>query len=292
MIFLFVVTAVTGLGLDAVDIAVQQIGKPYGWSKAGPYEFDCSGLVYYSFEQVGVSLPRIAVEQSTVGNPISIDDLTRGDLLFFGTNEDQPGSITHVGIYEAGGKMIDAMSLDGNSGIVRRDDITNSYWAPRLLFARRINPSDFQIYSQLSDNSGSIHLPPAIAYRTSVQIGQFTIPNDGKTRLIDDGRMQITARTTSQYQNCLDATSIYILITNTLDFTTSDWLVGVVIPTPPFVNNQYKTFTEKVYRQLTNFEYEPGRTYYVSLMSSCTGAESDVASDGAGKFFYGYITAK
>jgi cell wall-associated NlpC family hydrolase len=40
-----------------VQVARQQIGKPYYWGAAGPDRFDCSGLVSYCLRQIGVFGP-------------------------------------------------------------------------------------------------------------------------------------------------------------------------------------------------------------------------------------------
>ncbi|HMA46720.1 MAG TPA: NlpC/P60 family protein [Frankiaceae bacterium] len=49
--------APSGIGQRVVWLASQQAGKPYVWGAAGPYSFDCSGLVQYVFAQLGRSLP-------------------------------------------------------------------------------------------------------------------------------------------------------------------------------------------------------------------------------------------
>lgn len=126
--------ACSGYAADPVDFAVQQIGKPYESTPAavGPYVFDCSGLTKAAFEQVNIVLPHHAASQAQLGQPVSAP-FQRGDLLFFDSAA-QPGLVTHVGIVESGVTMINA---HGYYGVVRRDDITENYWATHFLFARR-----------------------------------------------------------------------------------------------------------------------------------------------------------
>lgn len=69
------------------------IGTPYKWGGNGPDSFDCSGFTSYVYSHFGVSLPRIASEQQTVGTEVSRDELQPGDLVFFGA------PAHHVGIY-------------------------------------------------------------------------------------------------------------------------------------------------------------------------------------------------
>lgn len=91
-----------------LDHARKQLGKPYKWGDEGPNSYDCSGLTWDSFRQVGKILPRIANTQYRDMPKIADrNKLIAGDLVFFGP----PGSwegIHHVGIYMGGGKMIQA----------------------------------------------------------------------------------------------------------------------------------------------------------------------------------------
>lgn len=87
----------------AVGIAQQYLGVPYVWGGASPSGFDCSGLVMYVYQQLGISLPHSAAAQYSAGTPIGYDEMAPGDLVFFGD-----GGISHVGIYIGGGSMIHA----------------------------------------------------------------------------------------------------------------------------------------------------------------------------------------
>lgn len=117
---------------DAVDFAGRLIGRPYVWGAEGPGEFDCSGLTQYVYREVGIELPRRAISQSRVGD--SARRLQRGDLLFFSTDT-RRSLVTHVGIYEGAGKMIEASK---SSGRVRRVSLDHDYFVERFMFARRI----------------------------------------------------------------------------------------------------------------------------------------------------------
>jgi len=120
---------------DAVDFAASLIGRPYVWGAEGPDAFDCSGLTQYVYQQFGIDLPRRAISQSQVGDATS--RLRRGDLLFFSTDS-RRSLVTHVGIYEGRGIMIDASKRNGQ---VRRDDLSDDFWSERFMFARRLGPS-------------------------------------------------------------------------------------------------------------------------------------------------------
>jgi cell wall-associated NlpC family hydrolase len=117
---------------DVVELAARMIGRPYVWGAEGPGSFDCSGLTHYVYGKTGIELPRRAIDQSRVGDVTR--RLQRGDLLFFASDQ-RRSLVTHVGIYEGDGIMIDASQRHGR---VRRDDLDEPFWAERFMFARRI----------------------------------------------------------------------------------------------------------------------------------------------------------
>ena len=102
-------------GEKVVEIARQQVGKPYVWGAAGPDSFDCSGLCLFAVRQtIGVTVPHNDESQYQwwQANPqiatvllrgvdvLSPADLRPGDLMF----KASPG---HEMIY-AGGTYIHA----------------------------------------------------------------------------------------------------------------------------------------------------------------------------------------
>ncbi len=111
----------------AIAYAYAQLGKPYQWGGAGPFSFDCSGLVMMAWGAAGVWFPHLAQDQYDMTQRIPLSQLAPGDLVFFGTLD----NVSHVGIYVGGGEMIDAPST-GN--VVRVESI---YWSD-LLGAGRV----------------------------------------------------------------------------------------------------------------------------------------------------------
>lgn len=76
--------------------ATGNIGTRYrsgGTTKAG---FDCSGLMYSTFGNFDIKLPRSSIEQSRIGTKVNTDEAQRGDLIFFRTNGRR--QINHVGM--------------------------------------------------------------------------------------------------------------------------------------------------------------------------------------------------
>lgn len=87
---------------NIIDITANQIGVPYLWGGTTPGGFDCSGLLYYSFGKVGISIPRTAKSQQKYCEKISFDELKPGDLVFWNN------PATHVALYIGEGKIIES----------------------------------------------------------------------------------------------------------------------------------------------------------------------------------------
>jgi murein DD-endopeptidase len=116
----------------AADNALAMLGKPYRHSGNTPAGFDCSGLVQYSYSKAGVKLPRATQSQRREGQLVSVNDLRRGDLVFF----DQEGKkSSHVGIYVGQGRFVHAPSTGGR---VRTDGLDAAFWRAHFVEARRL----------------------------------------------------------------------------------------------------------------------------------------------------------
>ena len=80
--------------------------------------FDCSGLVFYSHQQLGLTVPRTSRDQADEANEVKPAKLRRGDLVFFKIGSRR---VKHVGIYigdrrfvhaPGAGKPVSVSSLD------------------------------------------------------------------------------------------------------------------------------------------------------------------------------------
>ncbi|MFJ8199769.1 NlpC/P60 family protein [Streptomyces sp. NPDC096152] len=96
----------------AISYAQGKLGTPYLWGGNGTADqggrFDCSGLTKAAYENVGITLPRVANDQYNAGPHPERDELLPGDLVFFSDDLTNSRAIRHVGIYVGGGYMIDA----------------------------------------------------------------------------------------------------------------------------------------------------------------------------------------
>ncbi|MAC84391.1 MAG: glycoside hydrolase [Arcobacter sp.] len=106
-----------------ISLAKSKIGSPYVYAKTGPDSFDCSGFVYYVFNENNISLPRTSINQSKIGPKITRAEIKKGDLVFFDTN--LKGHVNHSGIYLGEGKFIHASS--GKANGVTISDIDGWY---------------------------------------------------------------------------------------------------------------------------------------------------------------------
>lgn len=107
-------------GNVAANWALTQIGKPYQWGAAGPDSYDCSGLSMDAWAKAGISLGHFTGWQWTAGPHVPLNQLQRGDLVFYATNPADPATIHHVGIYIGDNFMVDAPFTGAN---VRIDSI-------------------------------------------------------------------------------------------------------------------------------------------------------------------------
>jgi cell wall-associated NlpC family hydrolase len=115
-------------GSHVVSIAMSYLGTPYVWGGAAPGGFDCSGLVMYSFAQLGVALPHSSYAMWDYGSPVAENQLEPGDLVFF-------DDLGHVGLYIGGGEYVDAPYT---GAVVRVDSLTTGWAAANYVGARRI----------------------------------------------------------------------------------------------------------------------------------------------------------
>lgn len=65
-----------------VQIALTKVGTMYSWGAKGPNNFDCSGLVQWSWKQVGVNLGEDTYTQIKQGKPVAPEQVQAGDMVF------------------------------------------------------------------------------------------------------------------------------------------------------------------------------------------------------------------
>ncbi|PWU14136.1 MAG: hypothetical protein C5B49_13725 [Bdellovibrio sp.] len=121
----------SNLAAVAADRAEAQIGRPYKFAGSTPEGFDCSGLVYYSFNKTGFAVPRRVADQRLASIAIESSKVRKGDLLFF---NEEGKKASHVGIYLGKGRFVHAPSTGGR---VMTAKLNSVYWKKSLNEVRR-----------------------------------------------------------------------------------------------------------------------------------------------------------
>lgn len=122
-----------GASHKIVCTAYSQMGKRYRSGGASPQKgFDCSGLVWWSYGQHGIKVPRTTTDQAKAGRKVPKGSARPGDLVVFRTSHSPRG--LHTGIYAGDRKFIHSPS---SGKTVCMDDLAG-YWGKRLIAVRRI----------------------------------------------------------------------------------------------------------------------------------------------------------
>lgn len=90
------------LGAQVVAAARTRIGDPYVWGATGPNAFDCSGLVVWSYRQIGMTLPRTTYAMAADGQSVDRANLQLGDVILYYTDN------SHCALYSGNGNVIEA----------------------------------------------------------------------------------------------------------------------------------------------------------------------------------------
>ena len=118
------------------------LGVPYLWGGTSTKMLDCSGFTKTVYFLNGVDLLRNASHQWRQGTPVEpgkkLENLRKGDLLFFGRRNDGKPKVTHVGIYLENGLFIHSSGLVHISSLDPDSELRDEARIRGLLGARRI----------------------------------------------------------------------------------------------------------------------------------------------------------
>ena len=115
------------IGERAAKYALHAVGVPYRWGGTSMSGFDCSGLVYWAYRRLGVSVPHNSYALWSSGRRVARSRLEPGDVLVF-------SGLGHVGLYIGRGKMVHAPQSGRDVEIVT---LSRSRYGDRLVGARR-----------------------------------------------------------------------------------------------------------------------------------------------------------
>jgi cell wall-associated NlpC family hydrolase len=124
---------------NLINTALKYLGVKYRWGESSPSGFDCSGFTKYVFKEEGIDLARTSYSQCREGEKIEcIEDLKRGDLVFFG-GETSIRTVGHVGIVtEVDSAAHRFKFVHASRTGIKVDKSTDSYYRLRYIGARRI----------------------------------------------------------------------------------------------------------------------------------------------------------
>ncbi|HVT37396.1 MAG TPA: C40 family peptidase [Nevskiaceae bacterium] len=117
---------------QVVETALAQLGRPYRYGGTDPDSgFDCSGLVWYSYAQAGMKVPRSTRELMSAGTEIRLADAAPGDLLFYRFSDKEPSNL-HVVLYVGDGRAVHAPTTTHD---VRLAEIGKPEWQRNFVTA-------------------------------------------------------------------------------------------------------------------------------------------------------------
>ncbi|WP_080875131.1 NlpC/P60 family protein [Oceanobacillus timonensis] len=126
-------------GQAIADAAESALGIPYQFGaytpgESNPSALDSSGLINYTFDQVGIDVSRTHSEM-WANDGVQVDSPSVGDVVFFEGTYDTAGA-SHSGIYIGNNQMIHASS---GSGAMVVADMSVDYWQQHYLGAKSFN---------------------------------------------------------------------------------------------------------------------------------------------------------
>jgi len=118
-----------------VSNALNFKGTKYQYGGSTSAGMDCSGLIFTSFNQANINLPRTSFEQSKKGVRIAISEVKKGDLLFFKTSS--KNRISHVGlVINAMPNNIEFIHSSSSKGVIITS-LNETYWSKAFSVAKR-----------------------------------------------------------------------------------------------------------------------------------------------------------
>ena len=129
---------ITESKLDSIiQFGLQQIGTKYVYAGTSPSGFDCSGLMYYIFKKYHVKVSRASRSLTSLGEEISLNEIKKGDFLFFKGRSISSSRVGHVSICIEVTKDSFKMLHATDRGVVVDTFKEISYYQKRFLFAKR-----------------------------------------------------------------------------------------------------------------------------------------------------------
>ncbi len=115
------------LRTNIIETAFKYEGVRYRTGGTSEKGMDCSGLVYRCYTNYGISLPRTSFDMSTHVDDVPLQEVKKGDLIFFKTNR-RKNRINHVGlVIEVNGNEIKFIHASIKKGVTVSSTFDNYY---------------------------------------------------------------------------------------------------------------------------------------------------------------------
>lgn len=112
-------------------------GTRYKFGGTDKRGMDCSGLVYVSFKEEKIVLPRVSRDMARKGVRIKLNETEEGDLVFFQTNKNR-NVINHVGLVLENKKGVIKFIHSTTSRGVIISSMEERYWKNAFVQVRRV----------------------------------------------------------------------------------------------------------------------------------------------------------
>lgn len=122
---------ITNYSIKEIDALIETAKNYHGviYRNGGTDEkgMDCSGLLFRVYSDQNFMIPRPTYQQELFGLPVSIDNIQKGDWVFFKTNGSK--TINHVGLITkiVNQKEVYFIHASTSKG-VREDNLFAKYW--------------------------------------------------------------------------------------------------------------------------------------------------------------------
>ena len=122
---------------DIINTALTFSGVRYKYGGTTSKGMDCSGLLYVSFKKHDVAIPRVSNEMANEGKRVRVNQVEKGDLLFFKTTR-KGKKINHVGLVVAvKNDEIKFIHASTSRGVIV-SSLREGYWNYAFVKATRI----------------------------------------------------------------------------------------------------------------------------------------------------------
>ena len=120
-----------------ISYAKQFDGVKYKYGGTTKKGMDCSGLVTTAFKSEHISLPRTTGDLAHTGEWVDINEVQKGDLLFFGTKKNHR-KINHVGlVIDVRPGYVEFIHATTHAGVII-SNLAERYWYVAFVQARRV----------------------------------------------------------------------------------------------------------------------------------------------------------